>query len=317
MKLSGKSVLVTGGIGFVGNRLAEMLLRKKARVTISVHVNKTSSRKKGKKARFIEADLSKKLDSRLFEGFEVVFHFASFVPKRRGRGSDSSKKAFLHNVLATKNLLQALERNKNCKQLVFASTGEVYGIPRNVPLSEEAIPKPLSNYAKSKLVAEKLVLQFGRRYGLPVSVLRFTTLYGPEDYSTKAIPSFTRAAVQGKPLFVSGSGNQKRDYLFVDDAARAAILACEKRANGIFNIGSSRPITIRELANLILNFSKSKSLVLHTEHRKRELDLYLDSRKAEKEIGFAPQTTLENGLKKVLAWTRTRKTLMPARHYSH
>jgi len=293
-----EKVLVTGGTGFVGTNLVSILEKRKVKIRLLTRHRKTSFPPSAS-IEITQADLEKKLSPKIFDGVECVFHFASFVPK--SSSEDRAAKARAGNITATKNLFKALEKTL-VKQVVFASTAEVYGIPSQIPVSEKSRPRPRSNYAKTKLQSEKIALEFAARKKIPVAILRFTTLYGPGDESSKAIPSFTKAAIEGKPLSMSGSGKQKRDYLFVGDAAHAAMLAWTRKANGVFNIGGPGPISIGVLAKKITAIARSRSKTIHSTADSKEYDFTLDWRKAKKTFGFKPRTSLDAGIKKVLEW---------------
>lgn len=296
--------LVTGGSGFLGQDVIHRLLddgdtvvmlgRKPLDVT---HGGFT----------FFEGDITDastlKACKDAHTDIEAVVHLAALVPKTKEE--DLAPAMCDVNVRGTINLLEVF--GDSIANFVYASTAEVYGLPAtDKPISETSMAVPLSNYGASKFAGEQFCRVFGLRHELPISMLRFTVLYGPGDTIARAIPNFINKALRGGNLEVFG-GEELRDYLHVSDAARAVYLAAKKPVNGVFNIGTGRGITIKETAQKIVELvgdPKVTSTILPRE--KKAADIVLDVSRASQELGFTAEHTFPDLLKEQIAWHKNQ-----------
>ena len=302
---SGKRALVTGAAGFLGSHLVRRLALEGA----AVHAVDRVLREGSQHITWHRADLE---DRRSLMGRlarvkpEVVFHLAGRVDL--ARTPEITEACIRENVHATANLLWALESSP-LEAFVLTSTTEVYG--RNpAPFREDQPVNPPSPYAISKVTAEQLCRFFHETRGYPAVVLRLATVYGPGQAEARLIPSVIRAALAGRPLSMT-SGEQQRDFVYVDDAVDGLLRAAtQPLARGrIINLGHDQPVSIRQLVDVIRT-------VLHTEwapsygelpSRAGEALVWsCDGRKAKAVLGWEPRTSLADGVAATIASYESR-----------
>ncbi|MFQ5874630.1 MAG: GDP-mannose 4,6-dehydratase [Dehalococcoidia bacterium] len=240
---------------------------------------------------------------------DALIHLAAYVSI-----PDSMRKQyqyFRNNEYGTFRLVQSLLKTKNWPQLIYASTPEVYGSPLYIPIDTNHPLLPRSVYAVTKLAAEKHCRAMYEWYKYPVVVIRNFNTYGEnQDISPHAgvISRFILMALKGSPLLVHNTGEQTRDFQYIKDAvhAYALILREGKRMVGeIFNIGTGVQTSIRELAERILEITGSKSAVKFRPGRCADLmSLEADCSAIKEKLGWAPQCSLEEGLRRTVHWYR-------------
>lgn len=301
-----KTVLVTGGAGFLGSHLVERLLKEGFQVRI---LDNFSSGKKENIPYFkdgslevIEGDLrDKRLVEKVVGGMDFIFHLAALtsVPL-------SLKEPRLCaeiNVLGSLNLIEAAIK-KGVKKFVFASSSAVYGEAKSLPVREETPLNPLSPYALSKLTVEKY-LEFYFQ-DLPSVSLRFFNVFGEKqdpnsDYAA-VIPCFISRLKENKELIVYGDGKQTRDFLYVADAVEAFLLALkkEKLPVRIFNIGSGRKISLNELVSVLNKVAGKKAELKYAPPRAGDIKhSQANIKQAREFLGFEPRWSLLESLKAV------------------
>ncbi len=198
------------------------------------------------------------------------------------------------NLLTMIALVGALR--ENLEQIVNVSSMEVYGAPRTYPISEAHPTAPDSYYGASKLASEKFLQVFALERKAVVTHLRCSSIYGPGETIRRASTVFLRNAIEGKSLRIAGDGSDLRDYIYVEDAADAVLKSLEEKRPGVFNLGGGEPLSIKSMAEMVIRIS-GKSLPLeYGDRTKPKYDLALDIAKIGAEIGFKPQTTMEQGL---------------------
>ena len=218
---------------------------------------------------------------------------------------------FAVNEAGTFRLAQAYLACRSHPILVHASSPEVYGNPRYTPMDIDHPCYPRSVYAVTKLAAEKHMHALWEWHGLPVAVIRNFNTYGPNQncgaYSA-VIPGFIRQALAGEPLTVHGDGRQSRDFLYVEDAARAymaVIRAGRRLAGATLNIGTGRQVSIGSLARLIRDLVGSESPIVHAPGRQGDLlALAADTTATDAAIGWRPEVPIAEGLTRTIAWYR-------------
>ena len=236
-----------------------------------------------------------------FEEIDTLVHLASIV--ETSKSIKDAEDIIKLNVFSTINIINALPK---LKHIVFSSSMMVYGKPQKNPINELHPTKPINLYGISKLLTEDAIRIYGLNHpDLKISILRLTSIYGPGNYSGKsskrAIPNFIRLAKQHESPIIVGKINEKRDYLYIDDAVDAIIKAIENPFDGNINIGSEKSITIKELAALICNLCNSKAKPIIENESLEKDDYLLDISKAKELIGFRPTFLLESGLKKEIS----------------
>ncbi len=210
------------------------------------------------------------------------------------------------NVEGTTHLLQAAVRHKVGKFL-FASSSSVYGNAAKVPFSEDdAVEEPISPYAATKRAGELICYTFWHLYKLPVASLRFFTVFGPRQRPDLAIHKFTRLISRGEPIPVFGDGSTSRDYTFVDDTVAGIVAALERCDRyRIYNLGGSEPVS---LTKLIQELERAIGKAAIIDRRPAQLGdverTYADLTRATGELGYKPQVSLAEGLRRFVEWFR-------------
>lgn len=317
--LEGSRILVIGGAGFIGGFVVQELLKENVAEVI-VYDNFT--RGKWDNLRPVMHDSRFKVFpyggdiretdilDKAMEGIDYVFHLAAMWLLHC---KDFPRTAFEVNIAGTFNVLEACVKHK-VKKLVFSSSASVYGDAVEVPMTEE---HPFNNknfYGATKIAGEAMCTAFNDRYGLPVIGLRYMNVYGPGQdqhavYSG-VIPIMLNKIDRNEPPVVNGDGSQAYDFIYVEDVARANVLALKSpRTFGYYNVGTEVQTTIRELCNLILKLTGSSLEVTYKPYAPDDARQFVKNRigsakKAREELGFQYQITLEQGLRKLIEWRK-------------
>ena len=308
-------VLVTGGAGFIGSNFVRFLLRARHDVSI-VNFDKLTYAGNPEsladvaddpRYHFIRGDITDRTAAAsLFRrGFEAVVHFAAETHVDR---SIEDASPFLEtNITGTQCLLEATRKFPKIR-FIHISTDEVYGsAPAGVQFKENTPLDPRSPYAASKASAEHFVTAYANTYGISSVILRCTNNFGPFQFPEKLIPLIIANASEDKPLPIYGDGLQERDWLFVEDYCRAIHLAIEKApAGAIYNVSSgvSQP-NLRIVRTILESLGKPESLMQFVKDRPGHDRRYaLDSSKIRLELGWDPQVSFEEGIRKTVDWYR-------------
>ncbi|MBI3812694.1 MAG: GDP-mannose 4,6-dehydratase [Nitrospirae bacterium] len=316
-----KTILVTGGAGFIGSHVIERLLVEGSRVVCldnfdsfydpAVKRANLASAENHPNFRLIEGDIRDESTlARLFreERIAAVFHAAA----RAGVRPSIQDPVLYHdvNVHGTTRLLEAA-RSAEIKNFVFASSSSVYGVANRTPFSEEdPADFPISPYAATKRAGELICYTYHHLYGLPVTCLRFFTVYGPRQRPEMAIHHFTRLIDSGRPVPVFGDGSSRRDYTYIADAVQGVIRAlATPQPYEILNIGESQTTGLRELVTKIQTALGKKAQIQDMPPQAGDVPLtYADVGKAKRLLGYEPRTSIDEGLKKFMEWYRNNKT---------
>jgi len=245
-------VLVTGGAGFIGSHLVDLLLERGNEVTVVDNLSAGKRENVNPDAEFIKGDLKdKEFVMENVKGFDVVYHLAANPDVRLGE--EDKEVHVRENILVTHNILEAMRIN-GVKKIAFTSTSAVYGIARVIPTPESYGPlMPISLYGASKLGAEALICAYSE-FGIQSWIFRLANIIGPRSTHGVIIDFIKKLDKNPEELEVLGDGNQTKSYLYVKDCVEAMCFAVE-RANekiNIFNIGSRDTITVREIAELVI-----------------------------------------------------------------
>jgi UDP-glucuronate 4-epimerase len=314
-----KSILITGGAGFIGSHLVDRLLSEGGwQISVVDDFNdfydpeiKRANVKRQETDpyyRLFEADIrDQPALKKIFDenSFTCIVHLAARAGVR-----PSLDQPMLYaetNINGTLNLLE-LARQKGIKQFVFGSSSSVYGINAKVPFSEDdPIRQPISPYAATKAAGELLCHTYTHLYGMRSVCLRFFTVHGPRQRPDLAIHKFARLISGGKPIPVFGDGTTRRDYTFIDDiiaGVRAAIDYSETDYE-VINLGESRTVELRELIALL-----EKELGVSAKIDRQPLQpgdvpqTFADITKARRLLGYRPQTQIEEGIHRFVEWFR-------------
>ena len=312
MKLTFKSALVTGGAGFIGSHLVEMLVSAGCKVAVLDNLSSghyLNLKHLEGQISFYEEDIrNQEALNAAAAGCEVIFHLAAVVsvPQTVENPIDSASV----NDMGTLFIFEAARQQK-VRRVVFASSCAVYGDDLRLPKREDMAPKPQSPYAVQKLASEYYARVFHELYGLETTALRYFNVYGPrQDPSSPysgVISIFMTKAMQHAPAVIYGDGNQSRDFIYVQDVVRANLLAATaKEVSGlVMNIGSGRSVDINHLWEAICALSGQKLQAKYAPKRPGDIVESLaaiDSAKSR--LGFEPETSFEEGLKLTFEWYR-------------
>ena len=240
---------------------------------------------------------------------DVVVHFAAriSVPESMER----PHAYFANNEVGTFRFAHAIADMTRPPLLVYASSPEVYGPPLRVPMDEDHPLRPVTVYAVTKAACEMHCLALNRWWGHPVVVIRNFNTFGPHQ-NIKGYPAvtvaFARRALRGEPLLLENGGRQTRDFMFIDDAVNAYARVIEKGAalaGSVFNIGTGRETSIREVAQTVLAVTGSNSEIVATSGRRTDLPaLCADAKRIRQATGWAPVTPFEDGMRRTVDWLR-------------
>ena len=300
-ELSGKTILVTGGAGFIGSHIVDAVAdRNEVRVLDRLSTGSRSNLPDD--VRLIEGDIrDRETVDAAMDGVDVVFHKAAMVSVP----ASVEQPVACHetNGTATVNILEAARANDS--HVVFASSAAIYGHPDGVPIPEDAPKRPASPYGLEKLTGDYYTRIYADRYGLDTVSLRYFNVYGPRQTGGQysgVISAFLDQARSGDPITVEGDGEQTRDFVHVDDVVQANLRAATTDATGTsYNIGTGSNITIRELAETIKRVTSTDSEIVHVDPRPGDIEQSeADITKASEQLGYTPTVTLEDGLSELI-----------------
>jgi UDP-glucose 4-epimerase len=315
----GRRVLITGGLGFIGSALARALVEAGADVVlVDSLIPEYGGREDnvsdlGDRLRINISDVRDRHSvESLVRGQQVIFNLAGQTSHLDSMTDPETDLEI--NCRSQLSLLEACRRNNPEARVVFASTRQLYGRPRYLPVDEEHPLAPVDVNGINKLAGEWYHLVYEDVYGIPVSVLRLTNTFGPRMRVKDARQTFLgwwlRLLLTGQELTIFGDGNQRRDFSYVDDAVNAFLLAGfrDEAVGEVFNLASTEVVSLVELAELMIrvNGAGTYRLVPFPEDRKRiDIgDYFGDSSKIQQTLGWSPTVSLEEGLDRTLAFYR-------------
>jgi nucleoside-diphosphate-sugar epimerase len=312
--------IVTGAAGFIGSHLVEALLKRGERVIGIDHLNDyyDPALKRKNLAAFvehssfqlIEADLQSVDWNTLLNGIDVVYHQAAQAGVRASWGSGF--RAYTErNINATQILLEAAKDAKHLQRLVFASTSSVYGNAETLPTYETICPQPVSPYGITKLAAERLCWLYHQNFGVPVTALRYFTVYGPRQRPDMAFHKFFKAVLADESIPIYGDGQQTRDFTFISDAIAANLAAATvpDAVGEVFNIGGGSRVVLAEVIDTMEQVVNRPIRRNHIEKAMGDArHTAADVTKANKILGYQPQVSLREGLKQEWEWIQSLYT---------
>lgn len=302
-----KRVLVTGGAGFIGSHVTNLLCDLGYTVKVIDDLRFGYRSFVDPRATFIKASIgNKKALYKALSGVDVVMHLAaSSIIKDSYAHPDEY---FYNNVTNGIALLEAM-RARKVKSVVFSSTSSVYGEQDRVPIPETATPNPIHPYATSKLAFEQALRAYYHAFGIESTTLRYYNVYGPRDDQrprTRAIPMWIIASIKGKPVPWYWQGKQIRDYIYVKDVARAHVEVMGQKGLRCYNIGSGKGIRMNNVLAALEQIVGRKLSTVDLGERKGDTHVsFADISKIQKEVGWEPSYALKDGLQETLAYYRT------------
>ncbi len=318
-------IVVTGGAGFIGSHLVERLLGAGHEVAcldnFDPYYDPGLKRRNLAAAlgaphfRLVEGDCRDRavVERLLGAGGGVLVHLAA-RPGVRPSLADPEGYAQT-NIQGTITLLDAA-RTCGIRHVVFASSSSVYGRSPDVPFrEEESRPVPVSPYGASKLAAEQFCRVFGHLYGMPVTCLRFFTVYGPRQRPDMAIARFARGIEEGTPLRVHGDGTARRDYTYVDDVVDGILRAIERPGGfRVYNLGTEETVSLRDLIAALEQALGKPAALSPCPDQPGDVPVTRASiDRARRDLGYAPRVTLPEGLRRYVVWLRAEAAGLPAR----
>ena len=310
-ELQGKRVLVTGAAGFIGSRLTGELLRRDAEVIALVDETVSLSR--------IEPLLSSpglsvvtcslpdiqslSEQAKWWGEIDLVAHLAVTVPEITAF-CEQSVQDITMNLLPTIRLLGML--GGSLRGFCFASSVAVYGRPACIPVAETSPTVPVTSYGATKLATEYYLSAFEKASNVPVTLLRYSIVYGPGEFGHRAVPNFLESVTSGRPPIIYGDGSELRDYVYIDDVVAATLAALAKRPSCVLNIASGQGYSTSQIAREILRLCHSDLEPEYIPVDGENIDLVCDISAAEKVLSYTPRTWLKEGLIKEIEWCQNR-----------
>ena len=308
--------IVTGVAGFIGSHLAETLLAQGENV-IGVDLlnnyydpqlkhNNLVILKQYENFKFIHADIRELDWQKLLASVDVVYHQAAQAGVRASWGAgfiDYTE----NNINATQVILEAAKQVKSLKRIVYASSSSIYGNAVTMPTPETLCPQPVSPYGITKLAGERLCWLYQRNFDVPVTALRYFTVYGQRQRPDMAFHKFFKAAIEGKAIDIYGDGQQTRDYTFVKDIVAANLAAgkVSEAVGEVFNIGGGSRVTLIELLDLmekVMGQPIKRNYLANAVGDARHTSANIT--KAQKILGYIPKVSLLEGLTQEWYWIK-------------
>lgn len=318
-----KTILITGGAGFIGSNFLKYWYDKYPDYKIIVLDNLTYAgnpenipeciRNDNKRFEFWYGNVcNSELVNSLVERSQIVVHFAA--ESHVARSIFDNKIFYETDVLGTQTVANAVVKNyKNIERFIHISTSEVYGSAVREPMDEDHPLNPFSPYASAKCGADRLVYSFMKTYDIPCVILRPFNQYGPYQHLEKVVPRFITSALKNEPLTIHGKGEAKRDWLYVEDTCeridKVINAPLEKTKGEVFNLGSGEVYSVMEIANIILSIlNKPKDLISFTGDRLGQVQHHVSStEKACRILGIEPGRPFLEGLKQTIDWYKNNE----------
>jgi len=307
-------ILVTGGAGFIGSHVVDLYLQEGHDVIVLDDLSTGRRSNLNPRARFYEMDIRDPGVREVFEQErpEVLNHHAAQMNVRRSV-VDPLFDAEV-NILGSLKLIE-LAKEFSIERFVYISTGgAAYGEPEYVPCDEVHPINPICQYGASKHTVEHYLYMYGINYGLNYCVLRYPNVYGPrQDPLGEAgvVAIFTGQMLAGEQVVINGDGEQERDFVYVGDCARANLAALDMTSNGeIFNLGCGKGSSINEIFACLRDLTGyARAPVNGPAILGETRRIYLDARKARRELNWQPQTSLQDGLAATVKYFRTAELI--------
>lgn len=304
-------ILVTGGAGFIGSNVVDAYLAAGHEVAIADNLSTGKKENLNHLAKFYQVDLREKKLQHIVQDFnpDIINHHAAQIDVRKSV-SDPIYNAEV-NEIGTLNLLEAAVKTQ-VKKVIFASTGgAIYGEVKDKNGADENHPQePISPYAITKRSIEMYLYAYHKNHHLKYTVLRYGNVYGPrQDPLGEAgvIAIFCGRMMKKEPVTIYGDGKQLRDYVYVEDVAKANLLALDKGEGKTFNVGTGKGVSVNELFAHIKELTAFQKNALYAPPRAGELfRSVLCAGKIRKELGWEPKTPIKEGLKLTLYWYKAK-----------
>ncbi len=313
-----KKIIVTGGLGFIGSNLIDLLINKNYfvinidKVTYSSNFYNIKEHQNSKKYKFIKCDIKNKKLKKILLKYKPLAIFNLAAETHVDRSIDNPENFIQSNILGTFNLLECFKEysKKNKSKLIHISTDEVYGDILSGRSSEKYPYQPSSPYAASKAASDHLVSSYVRTYKIPAMITNCSNNYGPKQHPEKLIPKLIYNILNNKPLPIYGKGMNSREWIYVKDHCEALLKVFTKGKVGEFyNIGSNKNLNNLQVSKELILTSKKifksrkKVKILFVKDRPgHDVRYALDSNKIKKKLGWYPKTNFKQGIKLTFDW---------------
>ncbi len=319
-----KKILVTGGLGFIGSNLIDLLIKKKFfvinvdKITYSSNFYNVKEFEKSKKYKFIKLDINdKKLYKILFK-YKPVCIFNLAAETHVDRSIDNPENFIQSNIIGVYNLLECFKNysKKNNSKLIHISTDEVYGDILKGRSDEKYSYQPSSPYAASKASSDHLVSSYVRTYKIPAIVTNCSNNYGPKQHPEKLIPKLIYNILHNKPLPIYGKGLNSREWIYVSDHCEALFKVFQKGKIGEFyNIGSNKNLNNLDVCRTLINSSKKlfrlgkKTKISFIKDRPgHDFRYALNSNKLKQKLKWYPKVSFKKGIMLTIEWYKNNKS---------
>ena len=319
-----KKIIVTGGLGFIGSNLIELLLKKNFKVinvdkvTYSSNFYNIKEFKNSKNYKFIKCNIKERKFRKILFKFKPSCLFNLAAETHVDRSIDNPENFIQSNIVGVYNLLEGFKdlTKKNKSKLIHISTDEVYGDVLSGRSSENYPYQPSSPYAASKAASDHLVSSYIRTYKIPAIVTNCSNNYGPKQHPEKLIPKLIYNILNNNPLPIYGKGKNSREWIYVKDHCEALIKVYEKGKIGEFyNIGSNKNLNNIEVCNKliseskkILSLGKNVKINFVKDRPGHDVRYALDSNKIKKKLKWYPKTNFNEGIRLTFNWYNNNKT---------
>lgn len=298
--MDNKNVLITGGAGFIGSHVSDMLIDKGYGVIVVDNFTSSDGNNLNSNAKFYNLDINSPEFENVFKENKIDYtiHFAAQASV--SYSTQNPTEDAMENIIGSVNVLK-FSKKYGVKKFITASTAAVYGIPEYLPVNEEHKTTCLSFYGLSKLTMEKYVEMFGLDY----IIFRFSNVYGPRQsaYGEAGVVAIFADKMKNKEdIAIHGDGEQTRDFIFVEDIAKVCVLALESNVkNELINVSVNNAISINELFRIMGSKYGYKKAPTYDEERPGDIKhSVLDNTKCIKLFGYEPKTSIEDGLETMI-----------------
>lgn len=293
------NVLITGGAGFIGSHLGDLLIKNGYKVFVVDNLSSGFENNLNKDVKFYNIDINSPLIENIFKENKIdyVFHFAAQASV--SYSTNNPTEDAMENILGSINILK-ISKKYGIKKFIVASTAAVYGIPEYLPVDEKHTVTCLSFYGLSKLTMEKYVEMFGIDY----IIFRFANVYGPRQSAhgeAGVVAIFADKMKKNEEIVINGDGEQTRDFVFVSDIAQTCLNAIKSDVkNETINVSTNKAISINKLFEIMAQKYNYKKQAIHNAERIGDIKhSILDNKKCERIFGIAPKTQIETGLQEL------------------
>jgi len=319
-----KKIIVTGGLGFIGSNLIDLLIQKNYyvinidKVTYSSNFYNTKEYKNSRNYKFLKCDIKHKKFKKIIFKHKPVAIFNLAAETHVDRSIDNPESFIQSNIVGVFNLLEIFKEysKKNKSKLIHISTDEVYGDILRGRTSESHPYQPSSPYAASKAASDHLISSYIRTYKIPAIVTNCSNNYGPKQHPEKLIPKLIYNILNNKPLPIYGKGTNSREWIYVKDHCEALLKVFIKGKVGEFyNIGSNKNLNNLQVSKELIKISKTttkigkKVKILFVKDRPgHDVRYALNSNKIKNKLGWFPRTNFKQGIKLTFQWYKNNKT---------